>query len=137
MSLLPPVPNPGPASRRGLPVPLAVGTSGAVLCLVTQSCPTLSDPMDCSPLGSSVHGVSPGKNTRVGCHALLQGIFQSQGSNPGLPHCRWFLYHLSHQGSPPILCGHSKTPKDTDSALQLGKYIQGSLHPEMLLSFPF
>ena len=42
---------------------------------------------------------SPGKNTGVGCHALLQGILQSQGSNPSLPHCRQILYHLSHQGS--------------------------------------
>ena len=47
----------------------------------------------------SVHGDSPGKNTEVGCHALLQGIFPTQGSNPGLPDCRWILYHLSHQGS--------------------------------------
>ena len=37
------------------------------------------------------------------CHALLQGIFPTQGSNPGLPHCRQILYHLSHQGSPRIL----------------------------------
>ena len=64
-----------------------------------QSCPTLCNPMDCSPPGSSVHGDSPGKKTRVGCHALLQGIFPTQGLNPGLPHCRWILYHLSHQGS--------------------------------------
>ena len=42
--------------------------------LVTQSCPTLCDPMDCSPPGSSVHGDSPGKDTGVDCHALLQGI---------------------------------------------------------------
>ena len=42
---------------------------------------------------------SPGKNTGVGCHALLQGIFPTQGSNPGLPHCRQILYHLSHQGN--------------------------------------
>ena len=41
----------------------------------------------------------PGKNTRVGCHFLLQGIFPTQGWNPGLPHCRQMLYHLSHQGS--------------------------------------
>ena len=72
----------------------------AVLCLVTQSCLTLCDPMNCSPPGSSVHGDSPGKNTGVGCHALLQGIFPTQGSNPGLPHCRWILYHLGHQRSP-------------------------------------
>ena len=42
---------------------------------VTQSCPTLCDPLDCSPPGSSVHGDSPGKNTGVGCHTLFQGIF--------------------------------------------------------------
>jgi len=59
--------------------------------------------MDCHLPGSSVHGDSPGKNTGVGCHALLQGIFPTQGSNPGLPHCRWILYCLSHQGSPRIL----------------------------------
>ena len=46
------------------------------LCLVTQWCPTLCDPMDCSPPDSSVHGDSPGKNTGVGCHALLQGSSQ-------------------------------------------------------------
>ena len=45
---------------------------------------------------------SPGKNTRVGCHALLQGIFLTEGSNSGLPQCR-FPYCLSHQGSPRIL----------------------------------
>ena len=43
---------------------------------------------------------SPGKNTGVDSHSLLQGIFQTQGSNPGLPYCRQILYHLSHQGSP-------------------------------------
>ena len=39
------------------------------------------------------------KNTGVSCHSLLQRIFPTQGSNPGLLHCRWNLYHLSHQGS--------------------------------------
>ena len=52
-----------------------------VLCLVAQSCPTVGSPMDCSLSDSSVHGDSPGKNTRVGYHALLQGIFLTQGSN--------------------------------------------------------
>ena len=46
---------------------------------------------------------SPGKNTGVGCHALLQGIFPTQGLNPSLLLCRWILYHLSHQGRPRIL----------------------------------
>ena len=81
-----------------------LGTCGKqLLCLVAQSYLTLCNPMDCSPPGSSVHEDSPGKNTGVGCHALLQGIFPTQGSNPGLPHCRWILYHLSHQRSPRIL----------------------------------
>ena len=43
---------------------------------------------------------SPGKNTGVGCHSLLHGIFLTQESNPGLLHSRQILYHLSHQGSP-------------------------------------
>ena len=48
-------------------------------------------PMDCSPPGSSVHGIFLGKCTRVGCHFLLQGMFPNQGSNPGLPHCEKIL----------------------------------------------
>ena len=55
-----------------------------------QPCPTLCDPMDCSPSGSSVHGDSPGKNTGMGCPALLQGIFPTQGLNPHiLPLLHW------------------------------------------------
>ena len=46
---------------------------------------------------------SPGQNTGVGSLSLLQGIFPTQGSNPGLPHCRRILYQLSHNGSPRIL----------------------------------
>ena len=53
-------------------------------CLVAQLCQTLCSPMDGNPLDSSVHGGSPDKNTGVGCHALLQGIFPTQGLNPGL-----------------------------------------------------
>ena len=75
----------------------------SVLCLAAQLCSTLCDPMDCNPSGSSIHGDSSGKNTGVGCHALLQGIFLTQGSNPGLQHCKWILYYLSHQRSPRIL----------------------------------
>ena len=68
--------------------------------LVTQLCLTLCNSMDCSPPGSSVHGDSPGKNSRVGCHFPLQGIFPIQESNLCLLHCRQILYHLSHQASP-------------------------------------
>ena len=56
--------------------------------------------MVCSLPGSSVYGDSPGTNTKVGCYALLQGIFPTQGLNPGLPHYKRILYCLSHQGSP-------------------------------------
>ena len=72
------------------------------VCSVTQSCLTLCNPMDYSWPGSSVHGDSPGQNTRVGCHALLQGIFPTRELNPALLLCRWILYHLSHQGSPGV-----------------------------------
>ena len=58
--------------------------------------------MDCSLSGSSVHGDSPGENTRMDCLSLLQGIFPTQPLNPELLHCRQILYHLSHKGSPRI-----------------------------------
>ena len=76
--------------------------SQCVMCLTAQSCPTLCNPMYYSPPGSSVHWDSSGKDTGVCCHALLQGNFPSQGLNAGLPLCRCILYHLSHQGSPPV-----------------------------------
>ena len=79
----------------GPTVPLGA-SSGFVLHLVTQLCSTVCNPMDCSPPGSSLHGNSPGKSTGVGCHPLLQGIFPTQGWNPG--NCRRILYRLSHQG---------------------------------------
>ena len=67
-----------------------------LLCMCAQLCRTLWDLMECS-LGSPAHGDSPGKNTRVDCHFVLQGIFPTQGSNPGLLHGRQILYHLSHR----------------------------------------
>ena len=62
--------------------------------LVAQLCPTLCNPMN----RLLCLWASPGKNTGEGCHFLLQGIFPTQGSNPGLPHCRQTLHPLSHQG---------------------------------------
>ena len=67
--------------------------------LVTQSCPSLCDPMDRSPPGSSVHGIS-NTNTGVGSHCPFQGLFPIQESNPGLLHCSQLLHRLSRQGSP-------------------------------------
>ena len=74
-----------------------------MLCLMAQSCLTLCDRMDCSPPGSSDRRDSPGKNTGVGCHALLQGIISTQELNQDLLHCRQILYQLSYQGSPIFL----------------------------------
>ena len=68
--------------------------------LVAQSCQTLCGPMDCSPPGSSVHEIFPGKNTGVVCHFLLQEIFLTQGSNLCLLHCRQIVYFLSQHGRP-------------------------------------
>ena len=82
----------------------------AVLCLVTQSCLTLCDPVDCSLPDSSVHWDSSVKNAGVGCYASLQGIFPTQGSNPALPHCSRILHLLSHQGSPSVVLGTHKLP---------------------------
>ena len=76
----------------------SAGTHDAILCLVAQLCLTLCDPMDCSPPGSCPWD-SPGTNTGVVCHALLQGSLPNPELNPGLSHCWKILYHLSHQGS--------------------------------------
>ena len=62
-----------------------------LLGLAAHSCLTLYSLKDWSPPGSLVHGDSSGKHTGVGCHAMLQGIFPTQGSNPGLPHCSRFF----------------------------------------------
>ena len=65
-----------------------------------QSCPTLCNPMDCNPPGSSVYGILQARILGVSCHALLQGIFLIQGLKPHLLHCKQILYPLSHLGSP-------------------------------------
>ena len=119
----------------------------AMLRLGPQSCPTPCNSMDCSPPGFSVRGDSPGKFTGVGCHAFLQGIFPTQGLNPGLRYCRWILYPLSHQGT-------SKNNAVSSLSLLQGNFLtresnQGLLHcrwilyqlnylgsPELIIIFP-
>ena len=71
--------------------------------LVAQSRPTL-----CIPARFLCPWNSPGKNTGVGCHFLLQGIFPTQALNLGLLYCRQIPYHLSHQGSPSATKIHLK-----------------------------
>ena len=80
----------------------SVAMASAVRCLVAQPCPTLCDPMGRSPPGSSVHGDSPGRNTGVGCHDLLQGIIPAQGLNPGLLHRQADCLLLEPPGKAPL-----------------------------------
>ena len=88
-----------PNMRTSTPVTQEIPRSLGVLCQepevkVTQSCPTLR------PRGLYSPWNSPGPNNGVGSCSLLQGIFPTPGIEPNLPHCRWILYQLSHQGSP-------------------------------------
>ena len=69
--------------------------------LWSESCSVVSDSLRLHGLYSPWN--SPGQNTAVGSLSLLQGIFPTQGLNPGLLHCRQILYHLSRKGSPRIL----------------------------------
>ena len=73
--------------------------------------------------------ISPGKNIGMGCHFLLQGIFPTQGSNPGLLHCRRILYQMSHKGSPrtwewvaPFFSGSSRPRNWTRVSHILGEF---------------
>ena len=87
------------AHERGSAISFSALCRGSC-CLVAKSCLTLCDPMDCSPPGSSVRGISQARIMRVGCHFPLQGIFPTQGSNPSLLHWQVDSLPLSHQGSP-------------------------------------
>ena len=85
--------------------------------------PTLCDPVDCGPPGSSVHADSPGKNTGAGCHALLQGIFPTQGSNPRL------LRLLNWQVDSLSLVPPGKPYKNVNGAYSSGRKEQGNKIP--------
>ena len=74
------------------------GQLAKMLCLVAQSCPTLCNPMDCSPPGSIVHGDSPGKNTGVGSLPFSRG--SSQPRNQTRVSCIAGRFFISYQGSP-------------------------------------
>ena len=88
----------------------------------TQSCLTLCNPMDCSAPGSSDHGDTPGKNAGVGYHALLHGIFPTQGLIPGLQHCRQILYHQNLQGTSFVASSyHNNRLKSLPSSLFMSR----------------
>ena len=69
---------------------------------ISQSCPTLCDPMDYSLPGSSVHGIFQSGIMEWATISFSRGSSQPRDSTPGLPHCRQALYHLSHQVLPTI-----------------------------------
>ena len=68
----------------------------------TKSHSVLSNSMDLRTYGLYSPWNSPGQNTGVGSLSLLQGIFPTQGSKPGLLHCKWILHQLIHQGNPSV-----------------------------------
>ena len=71
------------------------------VCMLSRfSCVWLWDTVDCSLPGSSVQGILQARILEWVAMPSSQGIFPTQGSNPGLLHCRWILYHLSHQENP-------------------------------------
>ena len=72
--------------------------NSTLICLWKWKWKSFSPVQLCNPMHYPWN--SPGQNTGVGSLSLLWGIFPTQGSNPGLPHCRWILNHLSHKGSP-------------------------------------
>ena len=65
-----------------------------------------------------------GKSTGMGCHFLLQGIFLTQGSNPGLLHCRQTLYCLSHQGSPIRTYYRPNHWRDWEQLSEAGRFVK-------------
>ena len=91
----------------------------------SESSSTMSNSL--RPHGQYSPWNSPGQNTGVVSCSLLQGIFPTQGSNRGLPHCGWIIYYLSHQGSPRILewiaypfSGGSSRPRDRTKVSCIG-----------------
>ena len=74
------------------------------VCEVAQSCPTLCDPMDCSPPGSSVYGILQARILQWVAMPSSRGSFSTQGSNRGLPLCRRILYALPCQGRCMCVC---------------------------------
>ena len=84
-------------------VPYAIEAKAHFLVLCVLSCSVESStlqPHGLQPARLLCPWDCPGKDTGVGCHFLLQGIFPTQGLNLGLLNCRWILYHLSLRGSP-------------------------------------
>ena len=109
---------------------LSLPLSACVRAKSFQSCPALCDPVDYSPPGSSVLGDSPGKNTVVGCHALLQGIFLTQGSNMHL------LCLLCWQVGSLPLAPPGKASLYTGAKSVLGDRVLGEVEKDRFIALP-
>ena len=88
---------------------------------VAQSCPTLWDPVDCSPPGSSLHGIFQAGILEWGCRSLLQGIFPAQKLNLSLPHCQVDSLPWCHLGSPFFMTVCSKLPMGSFGGTRWGQ----------------
>ena len=88
----------------------------------SESPSVMSDSLQ--PHGLYSPGNSPGQNTGVGIPSLLQGIFPTQGSNPGLLHCRQILYQLSYRGSPHESMKRHNSCSEEEQGLMLGLHLQ-------------
>ena len=117
------------SERRNLSCPSfrASGTvPGIILCSLAQPCPAFRICSPRSPPGFSVHRIIP-KNTGVGCHSLLQGIFLTQGSNLCLLHWQADSLPLSHLGSPKegTHTSNSSTTQKRNFKLRFSSYLKG------------
>ena len=95
-------------------------------CEVDQSCPILCNPKDCILPGSSIHGIFQARVLEWVAISFSRGIFLTQGSNPGLPHCRLTLYQFSYQKSPWTKWPGIKT--DSSSVLQPPHIVHSMAH---------
>ena len=99
-----------------------------VLCLCSAISNCLQPHGLCSPPGTSVHGIFPGKNTEVSCYFLLQGIFLTQGSNPHLLH----LLHWQKDSLPLCPLGNKKRHINPGEMITSGVLIMASKHHFLL-----
>ena len=105
-----------------------INPDGTLFTSENESCSVMSDSV--RPHGLYIPWNSPGRNTGVGSCSLLQGIFPTQGSNPGLLHCRWILYQLSHKMTQMVpLRASVPTKEELQSAV-------GCEHPQGAVSSP-
>ena len=107
----------------------------------SESCSVTSESL--CPHGLYSPWNSPGQNTGMGSLSLLQGIFPTQGSNPGLPHCKQILYQLSHEGSPrilewvtyPFFSGSSQPRNHTGVSCITGRFFTNEAIREVLIEY--